>query len=157
MKPPINKKKTSGFSLVETIVATFIMSLVITGGLSGLGQSTLLSEKSRHQSLADFVLRTEVEQLRTMDWNDVEALQGRIETYETNNTGDRYPTLQILSADDLSSMGMSSELKVAQLNSSGETGKLIFHLTLNWEDKINRAHEESRVLIITEGGISAGS
>ncbi len=154
MKSFLSDKKR-GYSLVETIIGIFVMGLVITGGLVAMGQATLLSEKGEQQSIADFFLRAEVEQLRAMDWTDIEALGTTIKTYETKNAGGRYPNLQTLDSTALSSLNMSAEVKSETLNKSGETGKKIFHITLNWEDKTGKTHTESRVLVITEGGFSA--
>jgi type II secretory pathway pseudopilin PulG len=140
----------SGFSLVEMIVGVFIMALVISGGLAALTQATTLSEKTGKQSVADFLLRAETEHLRSMHWTDVEQLSSSI-----NNSQTPYAQLQSISTTDLTAAGMDARVNAADLNSSGQVGKKIFRITLNWSDRSGKSHSESRVVVITEGGISA--
>ena len=58
----IYPRKVEGFTLIETVIAVFVMSVVISAGLMSLNQVNRLSEKSREQALADFYLRAECEQ-----------------------------------------------------------------------------------------------
>lgn len=146
-----------GFSLVEMIVGTAVMSLVITGGLVALGQATLLSEKSSEQVRADFILRQEVESMRSMAWAEIENLHDAIESYESANPNKAYPTLRNYTENTLISMGFASEVTAAELQSGNEPGRSIFKILLTWEDKSGKEHQEARVLTITEGGFSADS
>ena len=148
-------RRVEGVTLIETMIAVFVMSIVISAGLVSLNQVNRLSEKSREQALADFYLRAECEQLRALDWEDVQDLTEEINDYEDINPGDAYPALQSLTAARLSELNMTAAIKSSTLSSSGETGKNIFHITLNWSDNSGQLHEESRLLIITEGGLSA--
>ena len=151
----IYPKRVEGFTLIETVIAVFVMSVVISAGLMSLNQVNRLSEKSREQELADFYLRAECEQLRALDWEEVQDLTEEINDYENSNPGDAYSVLQSLTANRLSELNMTAAIKSTTLSSSGETGKNIFHITLTWSDNSGQLHEESRLLIITEGGLSA--
>ncbi len=146
-----------GFSLVEMIVGTAVMSLVITGGLVALGQATLLSEKSTEQVHADFILRQEVEAIRSMDWSEIDSLHDTITSYEKSNSNKPYPTLQNYTADALTGMGYTAEVTGSELQSSDELGRSIFKILLTWKDKSGKEHQEARVLTVTEGGFSADS
>jgi len=146
-----------GFSLVEMMAGTAVMALVISGGLVALGQATVLSEKSTEQVRADFILRQEVETLRGMDWSEVEALHDKILTYEKSNFGDHYPDLLSYSSNSLDNMGVTAKVTVKERHTSGQSGKAIFKIHLSWEDKTGKEYEEARVLVIVEGGLSAGS
>ena len=151
----IYPRKVEGFTLIETVIAVFVLSVVISAGLVSLNQVNRLSEKSREQALADFYLRAECEQLRALDWEEVQDLTEEINDYENSNPGDAYSVLQSLTANRLSELNMTAAIKSTTLSSSGETGKNIFHITLTWSDNSGGNHEESRLLIITEGGLSA--
>jgi len=139
------------------MVAMTVMAMVITGGLIAIGQATLLSEKSRKQATADFFLRTETEQLRNMDWSEVKTLSNTILAYESTNNDNYYPSLQTLSIDQLTVSLMSAQIKSKVLNRDDETGKILFHMTISWVDRSGKSHEETRVLIIAEGGFSANT
>jgi len=151
----IYPRRVEGFTLIETVIAVFVMSVVISAGLMSLNQVNRLSEKSREQALADFYLRAECEQLRSLDWQEVQDLTEEINDYEESNPGVAYSALRSLTAARLSELNMTAAIKSNILSSSGETGKNIFHITLNWGDNSGGIHEESRLLIITEGGLSA--
>lgn len=158
MLTPIAKPvKRRGFSLVEMIVGTAVMSLVITGGLVALGQATLLSEKSTRQVQADFILRQEVETLRSMDWSEVESLHDAISSYEQSNLNQAYPTLRNYTENTLTSIGYEAEVTSRELQSGDEVGRTIFKILLSWKDKSGKEHQEARVLTIAEGGFSADS
>jgi len=148
----------SGYTLIETLVGVGILALVITGGLVALGQATLLSEKSSEQVMADFLLRNEVEALRASDWPEVSGLHDTITNYlDANSSEFGYPNLTTLDKEALADEGYTAEVTSAQLNSPGETGKIIFRVLVKWEDRAGRSHEEARVMVVTEGGLSAGS
>jgi hypothetical protein len=139
------------------IVGTAVMALVITGGLVALGQATLLSEKSTKQVEADFILRQEVETLRSMAWSEVDALRDTIDTYEHSNPNQAYPNLQNHSKNALTALGYEAAVSASELQSSGELGRTIFKILLTWRDKSGKEHQEARVLTLTEGGFSADS
>ncbi|MGJ8639484.1 MAG: type IV pilus modification PilV family protein [Opitutaceae bacterium] len=147
----------AGFSLIEMIIGMFVMSLVITGGLLGLGQANLLSEKANKQSIADFLLRVETERIRGMSWSELEALSTRIASYEKTNANKSYSVMQSISTDDLSKVGLEAALRTADMTAWNARGKKVFHLSLNWDDQTGREHVETRVIVITEGGFSASS
>lgn len=150
-------RRLRGFTLVEMIVGTAVMAFVITGGLVALGQATLLSEKSTKQVEADFILRQEIETLRNMAWSEVDALRDTIDTYEQSNPNQAYPHLQKHSKIALTAMGYEAAVSASALQSSGQLGRTIFKILITWRDKSGKAHQEARVLTLTEGGFSADS
>lgn len=135
----------------------FIIATVIASGLVSLGQASLLIEKSREQTKADFLLSVESETLRSASWSEVETQLEAVKTFEESNRFARYGNIMSMDSNGLGNNGMTASVIADQLNSSGETGKILFHITLNWNDRSGRAHEESRVIIVTEGGFSADS
>lgn len=135
------------------MIAVFVMSLVISGGLAAVGQATLLSEKSRKQVLADFHLRTEVEHLRSLSWTEVEALRGKVTAAQGG--GKAFTDFQTSDADALAQVGLSADTRIAPINGSAARGKNLCQITLSWTDRIGMAWDETRVFIIAEGGISA--
>lgn len=150
-----SNRKTNGFSLVEMMVGLFVMALVITGGMVALTQANLLSEKANDQATADFLLRVETERLRSMSWTEVEALATTIEAYESAGSGKLYNIFQSITPADLTDIDMTAEVKTDDVLPTGSRGKKIFHLTLEWKDQTNRDHSETRIIILTEGGLSA--
>lgn len=147
----------AAFSLVEMMAGTAVMTLVITGGLVALGQATILSEKSTEQVRSDFILRQEVETLRSMNWAEIETLHDTILAYEKTRAGANYPELLNYTTSQLTAMGITAEVSAKELHASEESGRTIFKINLSWEDKTGKGYQEARVLTVTEGGLSAGS
>lgn len=129
--------------------------MVITGGLVALGQATLISEKNSAQTMADFLLRGEIEAIRTLEWDEVSAHHSEVEAYLINNPADEYPDFLSMDENALLELGFEAGVLSSQLNAAGETGKIAYRLQLEWDDRSGKTHEESRVLIVTEGGFSA--
>jgi len=150
----VSPRTKSGFSLLDALIGTFVMGLVIAGTLTGLGQATLLSEKTSKQSTAGFILNKETERLRGMDWSSVRQWVAKVAAHRQAN-GTDYPEFGAASQDELDAAGMSAAARAEFLHRSGETGKAIARLTLNWTDDTGAAHAESRSLVLTEGGLSA--
>jgi prepilin-type N-terminal cleavage/methylation domain-containing protein len=144
-----------GFSLVETIIGLGVMALAISAGLIALGQTTLLSEKNSRQIMADFVLRSEVEALRAAPWSTVNSRHTTIQSYQGSHSSDGYPSLMTLDKQSLQAMRLTAAVNSARLNTAGETGKLAFRVLVSWQDRSEKTHQEARVLVITEGGLSA--
>jgi len=149
------KSKESAFSLVEVMIGVFVLGLVIVGGLMGLAQSNLISEKTNYQSIADFLLRAETERLRSLDWSEVDSLATAISNFKATSGAKPFSSLLSISSDELTDLKFLAEVKCDDYGSAPGNGKKIFRITLNWTDQTGRDHEESRVVIITEGGISA--
>ena len=148
------KHPKQGFSLIEVMAGVFIMATVITAGLAGLSQSQRISSKSQSLAYGNLILRAEVEEIRTMTWSEIETFYKAIKDYESaNNT--TYSTLASKSSSDAGTSNLATQIKAEQLSGATEIGKIIFHVTVSWDDLGGKSREESRVFVVTEGGISA--
>lgn len=143
------------FSLVEVIIGLGVMALVITGGLVALGQATLISEKNSAQTMADFLLRGEIEAIRKLGWDEVSAHHSAVEEFLGRNPANEYPNFLSLNENALLDLGFEAKVMSARLSESDEIGKIAYKLQLEWTDRSGKTHDETRVLIITEGGFSA--
>ena len=75
-----NKKRfrsRRGHSLVECMVGTGVMTVVLAGTFSAVGQGMLMSDGVKSEEVAIQVLQTEMENLRTLSWNEIDRLQRR--------------------------------------------------------------------------------
>lgn len=84
------------------IAGTAIMTLVITGGLVALDLTTRFPDKITEQVKSDFILRQEVEALRSMDWVEIETRHDTILAYEKTRAGDYTivgPTVLVIDGD----------------------------------------------------------
>ncbi|MBC2606848.1 type IV pilus modification PilV family protein [Pelagicoccus albus] len=68
-------KGEGGFTLVEVMVAIMLIGLVLTAAFSTVTQALQTMETSRDYARIAQILQSEMEDLRTMSWSELEALQ----------------------------------------------------------------------------------
>lgn len=66
--------RPEGYSLVEVIVAAGIFALVITGGIGGVRMGLHIVDNSRHYTRISQILQSELESLRALSWDELQAL-----------------------------------------------------------------------------------
>ena len=77
-----------GFSLVEAMMGASVLTLVLAGCFSGLGQALLISENVKSYDYASQLLQSEMESVRSLQWDEVDSLgSGSFDpsVYFTNN------------------------------------------------------------------------
>ncbi len=83
-----------GFTLMESLVAISIFSMVIAGGLIGVRKGFEVVDNSRHYTRVSQVLQSEVETLRTLSWSEMaklpESEQVTLDTQFGTGAYDRY-------------------------------------------------------------------
>lgn len=65
--------RRQGFTLIEVMMAVFILGLGIAGTLVTLQMAFAMVEMSRDQTLASQFLQAEIETLRMKNWNELSA------------------------------------------------------------------------------------
>ncbi len=77
-----------GFSLVEAMMGATVLTMVLAGCFSGLGQALLMSENVKSYDFASQLLQSEMESVRSLQWDEVDSLgSGSFDqsVYFTNN------------------------------------------------------------------------
>jgi prepilin-type N-terminal cleavage/methylation domain-containing protein len=103
----------AGFTLVEVIVSMTIFTMVISGGLTGVRQGFELVDSSRHRTRVSQLLQSEIESLRTLSWEEIEALPASatidIDTQFETSAHDTYTVKRAIIAeeDDLARVELS--------------------------------------------------
>jgi prepilin-type N-terminal cleavage/methylation domain len=69
-------RKTSGFTLVEVIVAVLVLSMFVGGMLATLIQSRNLTEGSIYQNSANTIMQGYIEQIKNMEFTDLPYTSG---------------------------------------------------------------------------------
>ncbi len=65
-----------GFSLVELMVGSTILTFVLAGAFSGLGQALCISEVVQSSNFATQLLQSEMDEIHLLQWDEVANLQG---------------------------------------------------------------------------------
>lgn len=68
-------RKKAGFTLVEMMVAIGVIGLVLTAAFTNVSQSLQVMETARDYTRVAQILQTELENVRTMSWADLEAIE----------------------------------------------------------------------------------
>ena len=72
----LNKSRQRGFTIVEVMMATFVMAMGISTAVIGMTAGFKQIDTARNITLSSQVLQSEMERLRLMNWGDIAALTG---------------------------------------------------------------------------------
>lgn len=72
----VSKRPRNGFTLVEVIVAMTLLTMVVGGGVAALIQGNRMIEDARDMTRITQILQSEIEELRTMNWSDLNDIKG---------------------------------------------------------------------------------
>lgn len=121
-------------TLIEVLVAFFILSLVIGSTFAALGQGLSLSTSSRLSAASNEILQREMEYLRTLNWAELDDLAASA-SFHTVPGDPRIQTTRIVT--------------------DRAVDQKIIRLIVVWTDKNGKQHEVSAVTLITRNGITA--
>jgi len=88
--------KKSGLTLVETVIGIAVLGIVLGSVMFSLGVGMQMMDDSRNIAHAGHILQSEMENLRRMNWSELQQLQSRenfpidplfIDHYEDRFTG----------------------------------------------------------------------
>ena len=71
------RKKEKGFTIVEVVMATFIMAFALSTSILTMMGGFRAIDVARNMTLASQLLQSEMERIRLMDWGSIHALTGR--------------------------------------------------------------------------------
>lgn len=87
----LTKNRTNGFTLIEVMVATMVLTLALSGGLAALMQGNRMIEEARDLTRVSQIVQSEIESLRTLNWADLEALPNNFQKLALQgNFADRF-------------------------------------------------------------------
>ncbi|MCZ6672044.1 MAG: hypothetical protein O7C75_03805 [Verrucomicrobia bacterium] len=69
-----SRKRKRGFTAVETVIGAILMTVLISSMLHMLKQGNYLVELARDNTRVTQMLQSEIEDLRTLNWNDLKLL-----------------------------------------------------------------------------------
>lgn len=70
------KKTNKGFTVVEVMIGATLMAVLIAGMLQMITQGNYLVELARDNTMVTQLIQSEIEDLRTLNWTDLQALDG---------------------------------------------------------------------------------
>ena len=130
-------RKTKGFSLVEFMIGSGVMTLVLAGCFSGIGQALLISENVKSSNFAAQVLLSEMDEIHTMQWTEVDQLP-------SSGSFDPKAYFSIVPLRDYNCQRAVTNL--------GSLQKEI-RLTVSWKDLKGLSHDREYVTYYTKDGL----
>lgn len=128
--PSGNSSQTiiAGTTLIELMMAVFILALVFASAFTTLGQGYTIVENARDFTRVSQILQSELENLRTKNWTDITALPTS-ETYQpdaafTDEYGDRYAITRTITTPKVNQRGLL--VTVSFTDSLGHTRSLFY-------------------------------
>ena len=68
-------RAAGGFTLLEVMLASFVLVLAITGAITTLQRGFQALDTARNYTYASQVMQSEIERLRLVNWTELQALQ----------------------------------------------------------------------------------
>ena len=131
------KRASSGFTLVELLVAMVIFASVIAGGLGCVRMGLNQINNARSETRASQVMQSEIERLRSLAWDNFTALDGTEQAVELS--------------DEFKNAAYGSFDMVRSITGSGDSRKIT--LVIRWKDLSGISRSKSYVTLYTKGGL----
>ncbi len=126
-----------GFSLVEFMVGSGVMTLILAGCFSGIGQAIVICENVKSSNFAAQILQSEIDEIHNMQWSEIEQL---------SNQGAFNPHAYF------STIPLRDYSCQRFINSVGSNQKEI-RLIVGWIDLRGRSHHREYVTYYTKDGL----
>lgn len=72
--PGLQVRPQAGFSLIEVMISLGMFMVIVASSYTALSQGLIVSQNSRLESMANAWISTELEEMRSLSWDDVEKL-----------------------------------------------------------------------------------
>lgn len=149
----VNRVRNAGFSLIETMMGSMVMTMVLAGSFSALSQGVDMANRARNEQFADRILNNEVQYLRTLSWNEIN--QSNIDGLEAKPYS-HAETVSFLSGTreyfDGNVPLRDLKLDVDHTSSHSSTRKHI-ELTLTWKEISGRDMSRTVTFSYSKNGI----
>jgi Tfp pilus assembly protein PilV len=151
--PNRRRTKKSGYSLMEVMVGSMVMTLVLTGSFSALSQGVDMSNRARNEQFADRLLNNEIQYLRTLSWKDIEDNSDIADldekTYSHSETLSFFKSRGYVEGD----IPMRNLQLDADFTKSHGNSRQNIELTLSWQEINGRSMSRTVTFIYSRDGI----
>jgi Tfp pilus assembly protein PilV len=130
-------KGRRGYSLIEAMVATMVMSLVLSSALTTSSHSFLYVSDIRLRGHASQALQEQMEKIRLMSWSQVQTLS---------------PTFSV--AGDTKGVFSGTVSQTAYDSYSGTTTLVRVTLTITWKNRQGQVMTSKLTTLVGNGGLN---
>jgi Tfp pilus assembly protein PilV len=132
---PRRRRNDSAFTIVEVVVATFVMALGITTSIITLQSGYKAIDTARGNTLASQILQSEIERIRLMNWATVSDA--------TTMMGEKQVDLSAVFSSN-AELANKFTLKRTVTNDASRVGEVVnIALQVTWKTSEGRNHQRS--------------
>ena len=161
-KSPLNAAK-QGFTLVEVMMASFVLVTVLLSTLTALMQGFALLDTARNTTLAAQIIESQIEDLRLQPWTTINGYS--VDTNQAIDLAAAIGSNPSLSTAERNSLAQRFSITRRFTNISGRTGLASDGTTviptfkrvsfsIAWHDYNNRSHTRSYETLLGYNGLS---
>lgn len=127
----------NGFTLIEVMVSMVVLLVIFAGGFGALNFGNKLIETARDETRASQVLQSEIEDLRTMDWTGLTALNSEVSYAPKSEFTDAY----------------SSRYAVKRKIATRSATERKVTMQVSWIDNRGTTHSREYITLIAKDGL----
>ena len=156
-KSPTHTAATQGFTLVEVMMAAFVLVTILLGTLTGLLQGFAMLDTARNTTLAAQIIESQIEDLRLQPWATIIDLSNAPETVDVAAAIGSNPSL---STAEKAALAQRFSITRRFTDAAGRTdadGASTFKrvtFSISWRDYNNRSHTRSYETYLGRYGLS---
>lgn len=128
---------TQGFTLVELMISTVVLLVIFAGGFGALHQGNRLIEIARDETRAGQILQSEIEDLRTLNWTELTALNVKAQYDPQSSFTDAY----------------AERYDVTRVIATRSATERLVTLFVTWNDNRGSPHTREYITLITQNGL----
>ena len=148
------RNRKAGFSLIETMMGSMVMTMVLAGSFTALSRGVDLANQARSEQFADRLLNNEISYLRTLSWEDIDSsnVDGlRDKTYTEAQTLAFFKTTRgFVDAD----IPMRDLQLTVDFNKTHSGSRKHIELTLDWKEINGRSMTRTATFSYSKDGIN---
>jgi len=133
----MNTRWKAGYTLMQVMIATFLVVIVFAGGLGALAQANRLIEISRDETRASQVLQSEVEDLRTYNWDALIALPAEAKYSPQSSFTDAY----------------AARYTVKRMITTRSSTQKLVTIQVGWLDNSGSGHLREYITVVSKDGL----
>lgn len=133
-----NNRKKEGFTLIELMLGLMILTMAVAGIFSVLTHGMRMAENARDLTRVSQILQSEMENLRSMNWSDYEALVGSKSFHPESRFTDEF----------------EGRYELTRNLMPWRSSQYLVFLTAKWSDNLGHDHERRYLTVFTENGLN---
>ena len=156
-------RKKAGFSLVETMMGSVVMTLVLAGSFSALSQGAQMAGQARSEQFVDQLIHNELQYLKTLNWSSFDRQNNRVYDAELSNIILREQTYSVADTESLfqgrSYFQGSIPVRDLSLNfnyrsdGSGDSERKTLTFTFTWKEIDGRDMSRTVEFVYCKNGV----